>query len=168
MKKTIVYFIVLLIILSLVFAHGDEISEGKELVEKKAKCSELNDEQLEHIGDYLMEKMHPGEAHEMMDKAMGGEISEQLKQMHVNMAKAIYCGEGNMMQMMGGGMMDNNMMNGGMMNMMQGNMMNQGMMGNMMSFGVNTTLSTIINVLVIIALILLIVWLFQKVTQKKK
>ena len=37
---------------------------------------------------------------------MGGEGSEQLKQMHVRMAKMMYCGEGSMINMMGNGMMN--------------------------------------------------------------
>lgn len=154
MKKIIIYFVVFLFLVSFVFAHGDEKAEGKELIDKKAKCSDLNDEQLEHIGDYLMEQMHPGEDHEVMDKAMGGEGSEKLKQIHINMAKMMYCGEGNMMKMMGGGIM------------MQGNMMNQGMMGNI--FWMNPFWSLLLMILVIIALVLLIVWLFKKITEKKK
>ena len=120
MKKIVIYFVALLLLVSIAFAHGDEISEGKELVDKKVKCSDLKAEDLEHIGDYLMDQMHPGEAHESMDKAMGGEGSEQLKQMHVRMAKMMYCGEGNMMQMMGGGMM--NVISNGMMNQAGGMM----------------------------------------------
>src|SRR3989344_2462526 len=79
-------------------------------------CSELSDEQLEVMGDYYMEQMHPGESHELMDTMMGGEGSASLKQVHINMAKRIYCndnvyigygmmGSGGMMNMMGRGVM---------------------------------------------------------------
>lgn len=118
----------LLLNIGLVFANGEhqnEVEEGKKLVESEISCDKFNDEQLEAIGEYLMEQMHPGEAHEMMDQMMGGEGSESLKQMHIQMAKGIYCDEeGDMM--MGSGMMNSrnmmNMMMGN--NMMGGNMMN--------------------------------------------
>ncbi|MEW6407622.1 MAG: hypothetical protein AB1465_02950 [Patescibacteria group bacterium] len=106
---------------SLVFAHGNNFTETKQLIESGISCDKLTDEQLEAIGDYYMEQMHPGEAHEMMDKMMGGEGSENLKQMHINMAKRLYCNE-NIDGMMEGG---ENMMN--MMNMM-GQTQGQGMM----------------------------------------
>jgi uncharacterized membrane protein len=48
-------------------------------------CDELSEEDLERVGDALMEVMHPGEAHERMDRMMGGEGSESLKNMHVSM-----------------------------------------------------------------------------------
>jgi len=86
----------------------------------------LTEEQLEAIGDYYMEQMHPGEAHELMDKMMGGEGSESLRQMHVTMAKRLYCNED------AGGMMGSGQTMG-MMNMMGGNMM--GMMGDSMMGG---------------------------------
>src|SRR3989344_3398194 len=119
MKKKILISVIFLLGIAIVLAqesHDSEIEEGKKLVESKASCDRLSNEQLEAIGDYYMEQMHPGESHELMDKMMGGEGSESLKQMHINMAKQLYCNEdvGGMMGMMGsGGMM--NMMGGGMM-----------------------------------------------------
>ncbi len=120
MKKILMVLGILLLSVVLVLANGDhqsEIEEGKKLVESGVGCNNLNDEQLEAIGDYYMEQMHPGEAHKMMDNMMGGEGSESLKQVHINMAKRLYCDEDI------GGMMDS----GGMMEMM--NMMGGGMMG---------------------------------------
>ncbi len=115
-------------------AHDGDFEEAKQLVENEVPCSELTDEQLESIGDYYMEQMHPGEAHELMDRMMGGEGSESLKLAHINMAKRLYCNEGvsGMMGMTMGsgyGMMGS----GGMMNMM-GNY-GYGMMGGSNLFG---------------------------------
>ena len=117
MKKTILILAIFLLSTAAVLAqegHNNEIEEGKKLVESKISCDKLSNEQLEAIGDYYMEQMHPGEAHELMDNMMGGEGSESLRQVHINMAKGIYCGESSgMMQMMmnmggsGGGMMNN-------------------------------------------------------------
>lgn len=76
--------------------HTDfEQAEG--IINAEIPCDALSDEQLELLGDYYMEQMHPGEAHEFMDEMMGGEGSESLKNMHINMAKRLYCGEPGMM-----------------------------------------------------------------------
>jgi len=90
-------------------SHDSEIEEGKKLVKSKTSCGKLSDEQLEAIGDYYMEQMHPGESHELMDTMMGGEGSASLKQVHITMAKRLYCNENiGMGSMMGGyGMMGN-------------------------------------------------------------
>ena len=68
-----------------------------------------------------MEKMNGGEAQGIIDNMMGGEGSESLKQVHINMARRLYCNEN---VYIGYGMMGS----GGMMEMM--NMMGGGMMGN--------------------------------------
>jgi len=114
----------------MVNAHGEEtFAEAEELIKQKIPCENLSDDQLEKIGDYYMEQMHPGEAHEAMDEMMGGEGSESLRQMHIRMAKSFYCG-------------DSDSMSSGMMGMMMGdfsinNKAGFGMMrgGNMMNFG---------------------------------
>ena len=122
MKKLIAIIGMLFLVLSLVFAaegHESEIEEGKKLVERKTSCDKLNDGQLEAIGEYLMEQMHPEEAHDAMHKAMGfQEGTDNHKQFHVNIAKMMYCGNGSMM----GRMMP-------MMRMMMGNNQGFGMMG---------------------------------------
>ena len=100
----------LLLNLSLVSSHGD-FAETKQLIDSGISCDKLTDEELETMGDYYMEQMHPGEAHEIMDNMMGGEGSESLKQVHINMAKRLYCNEN---IYIGYGMMSS----GGMMNMM--------------------------------------------------
>src|SRR3989338_6465608 len=119
MKKKILILVIFLLSIAIVLAqesHDSEIEEGKKIVESKISCDKLSNEQLESIGDYYMEQMHPGEAHEIMDNMMGGEGSEPLKQVHINMARRLYCndnvyigygmmGSGGMMNMMGRGMM---------------------------------------------------------------
>ncbi|PIN94673.1 hypothetical protein COU53_02550 [Candidatus Pacearchaeota archaeon CG10_big_fil_rev_8_21_14_0_10_30_48] len=122
MKRTkiirLMFGILLVLVAGLVSAHEHDFTEAKQLVDSGVSCDNLTDEQLEMIGDYYMEQMHPGEAHEYMDEMMGGEGSESLKQVHINMARNIYCGE------------SGNMMGGGMMSMMSMMMGSGGMMGN--------------------------------------
>ncbi len=139
LKKIIALFIALILSAGAAFSHEDDtFQEAKDIIKSKIPCSELTEEQLEHLGDYYMEQMHPGEAHELMDKMMGGEGSESLKQMHIQMAKRLYCDE-DVGGMMGSGGMMGMMMGGGMMNMMMGgNMMGSGgtnMMGTNLGYG---------------------------------
>src|SRR3989344_2461611 len=126
-KELLVISLILLLSLSLVSAISQqEIDEAKSLIDSKVSCDNLENEQLEIIGEYYMEQMHPGESHKLMHKMMGlKEGSKIEEQFHTNMAKTIYCGEGGMM---GGGMM--NMMDSNMMGWQtpQTNMM-QNMMG---------------------------------------
>ena len=112
MKKAILVLAIFMIGIITVFAeesHDREIEQGKILVESKISCDQLNDEQLETIGEYYMEQMHPGEAHEIMDNMMGGEGSVSLKQVHINMAKRLYCNDD---VYIGYGMMGRGMMGG--------------------------------------------------------
>jgi len=109
MKKIITLSLLFIVLFSILATAQEEhdFTEAKKLIDSKISCDNLADEQLESIGDYYMEQMHPGEAHEYMDRMMGGEGSESLKQVHINLAKRIYCNE-NVGGMMGGGMMGNN------------------------------------------------------------
>jgi len=128
-----------------------EIKEAKSLIDSKADCKSLSDSQLEIIGEYYMEQMHPGESHELMHKMMGiKEGSEAEKQFHINMAKTMYCNEGT-------GMMGAGMMSGGMMNMMMGGNMGYGMMGN---YGYGFGYWNFVNILYIILLIGLIILVY--------
>lgn len=139
-----VFLIIFLLSTSLVLSHEEgDFAKAEEIIKSNASCSQLTEEQLELIGDYYMEQMHPGDAHEIMDERMGGEGSETLRQMHINMAIRFYCNEysnsmmGTMMGMMGMGMMGTSMMgysNIGNTNILGGenmayNMMGYGMMG---------------------------------------
>ena len=71
-------FMVLLAGIGPVSSHEHDFAETKKLLDSGVRCDQLTEEQLEAIGDYYMEQMHPGEAHELMDKMMGGEGSESL------------------------------------------------------------------------------------------
>ncbi len=113
MRKVLLFImsIVLLLHINSVLAYEHDFTEVKQLINSGIDCDKITDEQLEAIGDYYMEQMHPGESHELMDNMMGGEGSESLKQVHINMAKRLYCNDN---VYIGYGMMGS----GGMMNMM--------------------------------------------------
>jgi hypothetical protein len=81
--------------------HGNAVESGSALVESKISCPNLTVEELESIGEYYMEQMHPGSQHEAMDNMMGGEGSESLRQAHIFMARRWYCGDAAGMGMMG-------------------------------------------------------------------
>lgn len=123
-----------LLFAGLVFA-GHDFTETKKIVDSGIGCGNLTGEQLEPIGDYYMELMHPGAAHETMDRMMGGEGSENLKQAHILMARRFYCNE------TAGGMMgapwgqaQGDMMRG-MMGAQWGQNPMQGMMGGYGTYG---------------------------------
>ena len=146
MKKILLIFLVIVLFSFTIIAQEEhDFDETKQLIDSGVSCDKLTNEQLEIVGDYYMEQMHPGEQHEMMDEMMGGEGSESLKQVHINMARNIYCGES-------GGMM-----NGGMMNMMDG--------GNMMAgnyYGGYNIFGWLFTILVITILVLIILLLINK------
>lgn len=148
----------------------EEIKEAKGLIDSKTDCKGLSDSQLEIVGEYLMEQMHPGDAHEQMHSMMGiAEGSAEEKEYHITMAKSMYCKEGPMMDMenkksgmMGmenkkSGMTDMNEMMGCAQMMNSGNMMNMkapGMMGNQGNW--NPAHSAYVNVLIALCFILLV------------
>ncbi|MFQ5474495.1 MAG: hypothetical protein ACE5DM_01535 [Candidatus Nanoarchaeia archaeon] len=121
MKTFTIIIILLLMSIGLASAQGRDFEGTKALIESGIACDGLSEEQLEAIGDYFMEQMHPGEAHELMDERMGGEGSENLRQVHINMARRFYCTEGSMMGAMmapmGGESMEYGMMGTGMVSM---------------------------------------------------
>lgn len=163
MKKAILFLIFVLAI-GIVYAHEQESFEAaKQIIDAKAECSSLTDEQLEAVGEYYMEQMHPGEAHELMDQMMGGEGSESLRQMHIQMARNIYCGEKSygtmpMMNMMG---------SGGMMNMMS-NFMGYGNNYGMMGYGGLWSLWGLFWLLIWLGILALIVWVVYKLISQGK
>ena len=163
--KKIIFVVIVALLLSLGLANAitqQEISEAKGLIDSKADCKSLSDSQLEIIGEYYMEQMHPGESHELMHQMMGlKEGSEAEKQFHINMAKALYCGETNAF---GSG----SMMGRGMMNMMTGGNMGYGMMGtNSFGYGYWSFWNIILS-LFWIGLIVLVIWLIYKFIIKRE
>jgi hypothetical protein len=106
MRKTAV-FLFLLLLAGLVLANGDHnVTEGKALIDSGISCNELTNAQLEEIGEYFMEQMHPGETHEFMHDMMGMEEgTDYHEQFHIDLAKAMYCGERQGFQTMMGGQM---------------------------------------------------------------
>jgi len=147
--KKIIFVAIVVLLLNLGLANAitqQEIKEAKGLIDSKVDCKSLSDSQLEIIGEYEMELMHPGDSHEAMHKMMGlKEGSEPEKQFHINMAKTIYCGE------------SSGMMGGGMMSMMMGGNMGYGMMRN---YGYGFGYWNFLNVLYVLLLIGLIILVF--------
>jgi putative membrane protein len=154
--KYILLILVLLLSISLVSAHNHNLDEAKQLIGSEIACDKLSDEQLEMIGEYYMEQMHPDEAHEIMDQMMGGESSNRLKQMHIQMARRLYCNE-NVGGMIGGSMMNMMMGSGGMMNMVGGSAWSG-------SWWLWIIVGTLFWIALLVALILLIIWIYKKIT----
>ena len=153
MNKILITIIAVIILLNLVNA-SENFEEAIKLIQNKVPCNELTNDQLELMGDYYMEQMHPGQLHEIMDERMGGEGSEQLKLVHINMAKMFYCGQSNVMSMS----MMNMMMNRGGFNMMGDNNLFYGVGW----FGV------LLMIVFWAAIIWLIVWVIQQITKNKE
>ncbi len=116
--KRILLLIVILVLLSNI-VYSQEFDEAIRLIKARVPCDNLSQDQLEKLGDYYMEQMHPGSLHEIMDERMGGEGSATLRQAHINIARSFYCGQSGampvsmmnlMMNRAGGGMMGYNMM----------------------------------------------------------
>jgi len=109
MRRANLFVILVLFVLLAGFVSSvsdEEMAEAKALVDAKVACSELDDSQLEMIGEYYMENLHPGETHKFMDRMMGVEEgTERHEQFHVALAKRMYCGDnvgfGGMGSMMG-------------------------------------------------------------------
>ena len=148
-----------------VFAHAADFNETKRLIDSNVACDELTDEQLEEIGEYYMEQMHPGDAHEFMHQRMGlVEGSETEEKFHIDLAKTMYCGE------LSTGMMGTGM--GGMMGSAGSGMMGAGgagMMGASYSYGlgnINNALLTLLLILLIIVSALAAVWLYKRIKRK--
>jgi putative membrane protein len=156
-KSLLFVSLILILAAGASFTHGADFNETKKLIDSNISCDKLNESQLEEIGDYYMEQMHPGSEHEMMDKMMGGEGSARLEQMHISMARRLYCNEtgfwaGGMFPMSGGGMMGYGMMDGS-------------LMGG--SWGFLGILGLVFWILVIIVLILVAFWLYRKITSRE-
>jgi len=153
MKKFFGWIIVLMFGFGAVGADSNhDFTQAKEIVDSKVPCSELTKDQLERIGDYYMENMHPGDAHGSMDEMMGGEGSESLRQAHISIAKRDYCGYFDRSgKYMAGGMMEN---------------WGMGMMVPY-SAGHFYWFNAIVWILLIIGIVFLIKWLATKQDTKK-
>ncbi len=164
MKKIVLVSLFIILAVFMVLAQEEEhdFTKAKQLIDSKISCTNLTNEQLEAIGDYYMEQMHPGEAHEYMDRMMGGEGSESLKQVHINIARRIYCNE-NVGGMMGGGMMVGRGMMG---NYYYQNPQNNSIYQNSL-FGFQIFFYIILT-LVVILLILIIILLINKSKDSSK
>lgn len=160
--------IILLAFSGMIFATMDinEQDAAKQLISSNESCDKLSQDQLELIGDYYMEQMHPGEAHERMDLMMGGEGSDNLRNAHIQMALVLYCGQTNTSITYGGmmGMMPfmyRSGFGGGMMGYPYGGMMGYDMMG---YGGWGWIVALAFWVLVFAALVLLVFWLYKNIS----
>lgn len=166
LKKTLIYFLILIFSIGIVYANMEDFAETKKIIDSKIPCSKLTENQLEVFGDYYMEQMHTGQVHETMDNMMGGEGSESLRQMHIAIAKRIYCNDISGMANYGmmGMMMGKGISNGGLMNMV-GNF-GYGMMGS--GYGYWGLLNFLSLVLVIGLIILVYLWIIKLWKEIKK
>lgn len=156
MRGLTIFFTFLILLSSI--AYADNFDEAARLIQSNVPCSSLSDDQLELMGDYYMEQMHPGELHERMDAMMGGEGSASLRQVHINIASSFYCGQS--------GAMPVNMMNV-MMNRAGGGMMGYNMMGYGSGFGYSFT-GWIFMLAFWAAIIFLIVWAIRQFSSNKE
>jgi len=151
MKMKNAVAIIGILLISMAVAGHAGVEEGRKLMESGISCNKLSDEQLESVGDYYMEQMHPGEAHEIMDRMMGGEGSESLRQVHTNMARRLYCNEN---VYVGYGMM-------------HGGMMGYGGMGWGYNYGYWNFLNVLYVILLIGFIVLVYLWI-AKLLKKKR
>src|SRR3989344_1098361 len=93
MKKIFTLLIIAVIVLTNFSVAEESFIQAQEIIKQRVSCLDLSESQLEALGDFYMEQMHPGELHEIMDARMGGEGSESLRQVHINMGRMFYCGQ---------------------------------------------------------------------------
>src|SRR3989344_8495876 len=161
MKKILLSILFLGLLFSIVSIYAvsqDELNQAKSLIDSNISCNQLANDQLEIIGEYYMEQMMPGEAHERAHQMMGlTEGSEAEEQFHINMAKRIYCGENVGGGMMGGGMMRNNYY--------QNPQNNDSYQNNFIGFQI---FFYVLLVLVVIILVLIILLLVKRLKKQRK
>ncbi len=156
MNKLIFVLVPLIILSSIALADTEDFEEAEKLIKERISCEQLNDEQLEALGDYFMEQMHPGEFHEIMDERMGREGSATLKQVHINIARRFYCGDSRAMS-----------------SMMMNTMMGRYGSGSSMMYGVyyrqpsySFYIQLIFSMLIIVLLLVIIIWLINNIKEK--
>lgn len=122
----------------------------------------IRDLDWDRLGDAVMELQHPGKAHEVMDRMMGGEGSVPLRQMHISMGKAYLSYE----NVYDPGMMsyrhNNRSLKGGELAMMG--------YGSMMGFGFDSGMYLLLSTVTWIALIVFLIagsFYFIKQARKK-
>ncbi len=97
MKPTLLFVTLLLLSAFATASELEELAEGQRIVENNIACDQLSNDELEAVGEYLMELMHPGELHDLMHQRMGiTEGTPEHDQVHINMAQMMYCGNGMM------------------------------------------------------------------------
>jgi len=129
---------------------------------QKLDLSKISDDEWERLGDAVMEVQHPGKAHEVMDQMMGGEGSESLRQMHINMGKAYLGHNSNYGPGMMGNWNNNSSLKGGGFPMMG--------FGSMMEYGAHSGVYGVLGGLTWIAFIVFLVagaYFFIKQTGRK-
>jgi len=168
MKKIIMTLLMVLVLTALAYAHGetghDDLSGALEIIENKVSCDDLTDNEFELLGDYYMELMHPGDAHIAMDEMMGGEGSDSLRIMHINMGKRFYCGSEAVTDQ--GIMMDGMMGNANSLNTFRTGMM-QSVIGSFNPFNGYNLLNTFVIMVLAVILILAGAWFFKTVLVKE-
>ncbi len=153
-------------------SHDTELEEGKALVDAEVDCAALDDEQLEAIGEYIMEVMHPLDAHDAMHQMMGlEEGTEEHELFHIALAERMYCGSsgyGYGMGMMYGGMMGSGY---GMMDSWQDSSYAYTCMNgycSSASWNLGSLLSLLLLVALVVLAVLLIIKLWRNLYGKKR
>lgn len=131
-----------------------EILESQTISQiSNVDCQKITEEQLEELGDAVMEQRHPGIRHTVMDQMMGGgEGSEKLRSMHITMGQN-YLGCNTSNGLLNSGMMGGGMMRGFLSSNTFGVNNGFGMSFFLFGFVVTTLLLWVLLVLGIIALI---------------
>lgn len=175
------FFIFLFGISSLTHATEEEGASLNDLVVKilqKQKvnkvsdldCSKISEKDLEELGEAVMSKMHPDKrVHEFMDRMMGGEGSESLRNAHIMMAKRFlgcvdsfsWMGMMSPLMMMGDLTFDKNFYGG---ERGWGKMMGYGMGG---GFGLYSLFGLITWIALLLFLILGAIYFYQQIKGKK-
>ncbi|MEW6329505.1 MAG: SHOCT domain-containing protein [Candidatus Micrarchaeota archaeon] len=162
MGKLFVVAVVLFSLFSTAYSVSqNELAEAKQLIDSNVSCANLSDEQLELVGEYFMEQMHPRGAHEMMHRMMGlSEGTQEEKNFHISMARNTYCRESRSVGMMCGMMTMGDMMSYGGGGIIDGG----GMMNGHGTYGVwNASFFWIVALTVFV---LLVAWLYKNISTR--